>query len=160
MNRFTSPRENNATGTSYTTRSQKAITISLPGPASWHRQRSLSGWDDRQITQWYNQRADCSENRLKECRSDFSGARLPCSGFQANEAYLTLSAIACNLLCLMRLLLPAAWCRKRAITFRHRLYAMTGQIVHHGWQRTLKVQPADLGLLDETLWILQNCRLP
>lgn len=118
------------------------------------------GWDDHEIVRWYNQRADCSENRLKECRSDFSGARLPCSGFRANAVYLMLSAMSYNLLCLMRLLLlPAAWCRKRAITFRHRLYAMAGQIVHHGRQRTLKVRPADLGLLEETLWILQNCRL-
>ena len=52
-----------------------------------------------------------------------SGA-LPGSGFRANAVYLLPSTIACNLPCLMRQLLPAAWYGKRAVTFRHRLYAM------------------------------------
>ena len=91
--------------------------------------------------------------------SDFSGAHLPCSGFRANALYQMLSAMAYNMLCLMRLLLPAKWRRKGAVTFRHRLYAVAGQIVHHTRQRTLKVWPTDLGLLDETLWALRNCRL-
>jgi len=48
-------------------------------------------------------------NRTRELRSDFAGAHLLCSGFRANAVYLVLSAIAYNLLCLMRLSLPSAW---------------------------------------------------
>jgi len=117
------------------------------------------GWSDREIVCWYNRRADSSENRLKELRSDFGGAHLPCSGFRANAVYLALSAIAYNLLCLMRLSLPSAWHGRRAGTFRYRLYAMAGQVVRHARQRTLKVGPARLSLLDEALWRMRTCRL-
>jgi len=117
------------------------------------------GWSDREIVCRYNRRADASENRLKELRSDFGGAHLPCSGFRANAVVLALSAIAYSLLCLMRLSLPPAWHGSRAGTFRHRLYAMAGQVVRHARQWTLKVGPARPGLLEETLWRMRTCRL-
>ncbi|MYB35278.1 MAG: hypothetical protein F4X92_09220 [Gammaproteobacteria bacterium] len=63
-----------------------------------------------------------------------------------------------SLLCLMRLSLPLKWHAKRAGTFRCRLYAMAGKVVRHARQRVLKVSPADLGLLDETLWRMRICR--
>jgi len=72
---------------------------------------------------------------------------------------LALSAIACSLLCLMRLSLPSAWHGTRAGTFRYRLYAMAGQVVCHARQWTLKVGPARPGLLDEALWRMRTCRL-
>ena len=59
----------------------------------------------------------------------------------------------------MRLSLPLKWHAKRAGTFRYRLCAMAGQVVRHARQRVLKVRPADLGLLDETLWRMRTCRL-
>ena len=37
-----------------------------------------AGFSDEQIVWWYNQRADASENRLKELRSDFCAAKLLC----------------------------------------------------------------------------------
>lgn len=117
------------------------------------------GWDDHRIVWRRSQRAEASENRIKELRIDFAGAHLPCSGFRANAVYLALSSIAYNLLCLMRLSLPLKWHAKRAGTFRYRLYAMAGQVVRHARQRVLKVRPADLGLLDETLWRIRTCRL-
>ena len=64
----------------------------------WDRE----GLGDAEIVWWYNQRADSSENRLKELRSDFSGAHLPCSTFRANAVYLYLNVIAYNLLVLLR----------------------------------------------------------
>jgi len=42
-------------------------------------------------------------NRLKEVRSDFCGADLPCGEFNANMVYLLLASIAYNLLVLMRM---------------------------------------------------------
>ena len=84
------------------------------------------GFSDDEIVWWYNQRADASENRIKELRSEFGGAHLPCSGFRANAVYLYLNAIAYNLLALMRMTLPIKWYGKRAGTFRHRLYAIAG----------------------------------
>ena len=39
-----------------------------------------------EVVHWHNQRAEHSENRLKELRSDFAGDRLPCGDFDANAA--------------------------------------------------------------------------
>ena len=47
-----------------------------------------------------------SVNRLKELRSDFAAARLPCGDFDANVAWLMLSSIAYNLFALTRMVLP------------------------------------------------------
>ncbi|MCY4227417.1 MAG: hypothetical protein OXF20_06960 [Gammaproteobacteria bacterium] len=74
--------------------------------------------------------------------------------------YLHLTAIAYNLLCLMRLSLPPEWRARRAGTFRHRLYTMAGQVIRHARQRVLKTVPSSLGLLEEALWRMRTCRLP
>ena len=107
------------------------------------------GFSDDEIVWWHNRRADASENRIKELRSDFGGAHLPCSGFRANAVYLYLNAIACNLLVLMRRTLPLAWYGKRADTFRHRLNAIAGRLVRHGRQWTLKTDAVDLKVLGD-----------
>ena len=36
---------------------------------------------DSQVIHWYNQRAENSENRIKELKLDFGGDPLPCSAF-------------------------------------------------------------------------------
>ena len=43
---------------------------------------------------------------MKELKLDFGGNTLPCSRFKANEVYFLISALSCNLLALMRQLLP------------------------------------------------------
>ncbi len=45
------------------------------------------GLGDSQIIHWYNQRAEDSENRIKELKLDFGGDTLPCSDFNANALY-------------------------------------------------------------------------
>ena len=42
---------------------------------------------DSQAIHWYNQRAEDSENRIKELKLDFGGDTLPCSDFKANALY-------------------------------------------------------------------------
>ena len=117
------------------------------------------GLGNAEIVWWYNQRADSSENRLKELRSDFSGAHLPCSTFRANAVYLYLNVIACNLLVLLRMKLGLEWHGNRAGTFRSRLHDMAGLIVRHSREWVLKVNPVDRKLLDEALWMIRTCRL-
>ena len=114
---------------------------------------------DHEVVQFYNQRADASENRLKELRSDFAGAHLPCSDFDANGAYFKLSAIAYNLWALMRMILPVKWERCRATTVRYRLYASAGQIVRHARQWTLKLNASRRGEIEEAIWSIRNCVL-
>lgn len=36
---------------------------------------------DSELVHWYNQRAEDSENRIKELKLDFGGDTLPCSAF-------------------------------------------------------------------------------
>ena len=56
------------------------------------------GWSCSEVVHWYNQCAESSENRLKELRRNFAGARLRCGQFHANAAYFKLVAMACNLM--------------------------------------------------------------
>ncbi len=118
------------------------------------------GFSCSDVVHWYNQRAECSENRLKELRSDFAGARLPCGQFHANAAYFKLAAIACNLMALLRAMLPAQWGRSRAITVRWRYYAMAGQIVRHARQWTLKVNPECRIRLTQAIGTIRTFQFP
>jgi len=55
---------------------------------------------DSEISHWYNQRAEDSENRLKELTLDFGGDALPCSDFQANALYFLITALSYNVFAL------------------------------------------------------------
>ena len=79
---------------------------------------------------------------------------------RASAGCLCLTVIACSLPVLMRLSLPPEWRTRRAGTFRHRLYAMAGQVVRHARQRVLKAVPSSLGLLGEGPWRMRTCRQP
>ncbi len=70
-----------------------------------------------------------------------------------------MNGIAYNLLVLLRMTLGLKWYGNRAGTFRTRLYDMAGLIVRHSREWVLKVNPVDLQLLDETLWMIRTCRL-
>ncbi len=69
----------------------------------------------------YNQRAEDSENRIKELKLDFGGDTLPCPDFNANALYFLISALSYNLFALMRQLLPEELAYPRAMTLRWRL---------------------------------------
>ena len=69
----------------------------------------------------YNQRAEDSENRIKELKLDFGGDTLPCPDFNANALYFLISALSYNLFALMRQLLPEELAHPRAMTLRWRL---------------------------------------
>ncbi|VAW44511.1 hypothetical protein MNBD_GAMMA04-724, partial [hydrothermal vent metagenome] len=91
-------------------------------------------WSNSQIVHWYNQRAEDSENRIKEFKLDFGGDTLPCSDFEANALYFLISALSYNLFALMRQLLPEALSRHRCTTIRWRLYAMAAKVIKTGRQ--------------------------
>jgi hypothetical protein len=118
-----------------------------------------AGLTDQEIVHFYNQRGDASENRIKELRSDFAAAKLPCGDFGANAVYFLLCAIAYNLLALMRMILPAKWKSCRAPTFRHRLYARAGMIVTSGRQWKLKMRAGWKSEFDEVIWSIRSCVL-
>lgn len=57
---------------------------------------------DSDIVHWYNQRAEDSENRIKELKLDLGGDTLPCSDFKANALYFLITALSYNVFALMR----------------------------------------------------------
>ena len=111
---------------------------------------------DSQIIHWYNQRAEASENRIKELKLDFGGNNLPCHQFQANAVYLALCALAYNLLALLRESLPSPFQSCRAKTIRLRLYALAGKLVRHGRKVCLKLRSDHQQLLSKALACLQQ----
>lgn len=106
---------------------------------------------DHGIVHWYNLRGETSENKIKQFRSDFAGARLPCSDFGANAVWVMVNALAYNLLCLLRMMLPKEWMTSRAPTIRYHIYAAGGHVVRHARRLTIKVSQSNWTVLDRAL---------
>ena len=53
---------------------------------------------DSQLIHGYNQRAEDSENRIKELKLDVGGDTWPCSDFNANARYFLITALSYNVL--------------------------------------------------------------
>lgn len=114
---------------------------------------------DSEIIHWYNQRAEHSENRIKELKADFAGAALPCGEFKANELYFALCGLAYNLFVLMKAFLPPQWMSARVTTVRWRLYAFAAKIVRHGRVWWIKLPPIHRHVLDQALLSLRRLAL-
>ena len=109
---------------------------------------NIQSLDDLRIIQEYNQRGECSENRIKELKLDFAGGRLPCSDFGANALYVCLCALAYNVFALLRAGLPPEFRFVRVMTLRVRLFGLAAKIVQHGRQWTLKLHNRHYQLLN------------
>ena len=103
-----------------------------------------------EIIQWYNQRGDCSENRIKELKIGFGMERMPCGQYKANAVFFRIGVIAYNL---YRLFVMKALDKNRhgrqVQTVRWRLYANAGKIVFHGGEVFLKVRRSVRQLFQE-----------
>jgi hypothetical protein len=93
------------------------------------------------VVWWYNQRGDCSENRIKELKIGFGMERMPCGQFKANAVFFRIGVLAYNIYRLFILnTLDKSWHRHQVQTVRWRLYQVAGKIVSHGGQIFLKVR--------------------
>ncbi len=93
------------------------------------------------VVGWYNQRGDCSENRIKELKIGFGMERMPCGQFEANAVFFRIGVMAYNIYRLFILkTLNKSWHRHQVQTVRWRLYQIAGKIVLHGGQVFLKVR--------------------
>lgn len=103
-----------------------------------------------QVIQWYNQRGDCSENRIKELKIGFGMERMPCGQFAANAMFFRIGVLAYNVGRLFVLkTLGVSWHRHQVQTLRWRLYETAGKIVFHGRSLWLKVRRQVRGLFAE-----------
>ena len=95
------------------------------------------------VVAWYNQRGECSENRIKELKIGFGMERMPCGQLEANAVFFRIGTLAYNLFRLfISKTLSASWHRHQVQTVRWRLYQIAGKIVFHGGQVFLKVRRA------------------
>ena len=93
-----------------------------------------------QTLDWYHQRGEHSENRIKELKVDFGMERMPCGQFQANALFFAIGVLAYNLFKLfVRTVLPQSWRTLRAGSLRYAFYAVAGKVVRTGGQLLLRV---------------------
>lgn len=94
-----------------------------------------------EVVSWYNQRGECSENRIKELKLGLGMERMPCGDFSGNAAFFRIGVLAYNLFVLFQLAaLPAEWSRFQLGTVRWKLYQVAGKVVDHGNRVWLKVR--------------------
>jgi len=110
-----------------------------------------SNLSDSELIHWYNQRAEDSENRIKELKLDFGADVLPCSDFKANALYFTICTLSFNLYALMRMLLPEQLSHHRVTTMRMKLYAMAAKVTKTGREIFVKLQSKNQQLLELVL---------
>ena len=80
------------------------------------------------------------ENGIKELKSGFSLAMMPCSVYHANRAWFSLGSIAHNLFVAVKVLfLPARWAKHTIKTIRYRLIHIGGVLIRHGRCRVVKI---------------------
>jgi hypothetical protein len=97
--------------------------------------------DVEQVVRWYNQRGQCSENRIKELKIGFGMERMPCGQFEANAVFFRIGILAYNIGRLFVLkTLDKSWHSHQVQTLRWKLFATAGKVVFHGRDIWLKVR--------------------
>lgn len=89
---------------------------------------------------WYHQRGEHSENRIKELKLDFAMDRMPCGQFAANALYFSIGVLAYNLYKIFAgAVMPESWATRRAVSLRYAFYAVAGKVVRTGGQLLLRI---------------------
>jgi hypothetical protein len=97
--------------------------------------------EQEEVLSWYNQRSECSENRIKDLKIGFGMERMPCGQTEANAAFFRIGTLAYNMFRLFILkTLDSNWHRHQVQTVRWRLYQIAGKIVYHANSLFLKVR--------------------
>ncbi len=103
-----------------------------------------------EVVKWYNQRGECSENRIKELKIGFGMERMPCGQFGANAVFFRIGVLAYNIGRLFALFtMDESWHRHQVQTLRWKFYGTAGKIVFHGRAVYLKVSRNLQGLFSK-----------
>jgi hypothetical protein len=93
-----------------------------------------------QTLDWYHQRGEHSENRIKELKLDFGMERMPCGQFRANALFFAVGVLAYNLYKIFAAkALEGPLRGRRAPAVRYHVYAVAGKVVRTGGQLLLRV---------------------
>ena len=99
---------------------------------------------------WYHQRGECSENRIKELKIGFGMERMPCGQTAANAMFFRIGAMAYNICRLFVLkTLAVGWHKHQVHSLRWRLFQTPGKVVDHANRVYLKVRRGLSRLFDE-----------
>ncbi|RPI58853.1 MAG: IS1380 family transposase, partial [Planctomycetaceae bacterium] len=102
------------------------------------------------VVGWYNQRGQCSENRIKELKIGFGMERMPCGQFEANALFFRIGVLAYNVGRLfVQKTLDSTFQHHQVQTLRWKLYATAGKIVFRGRSIFLKVRRHLRGLFEQ-----------
>jgi hypothetical protein len=104
-----------------------------------------------EIIKLHRQRAETSENKIKELKNGFNMSYLPSSNLDANAFYFYIGTLAYNLFLLFKQILDTNLQRHTVKTIRYKLYNIAGKVVSHARETILKVN-------DEFIEILQKIR--
>jgi hypothetical protein len=92
------------------------------------------------VLDWYNQRCDCSENRIKDLKIGFGMERMPCGQLKANAVFFRIGVIAYNLYKLFVMkVLDKEWRKFQVQSVRWKLYQTAGKVVFHAGRVYLKI---------------------
>jgi hypothetical protein len=112
------------------------------------------------VIDWYYQRGECSENRIKELKIGFGMERMPCGQTVANAVFFRIGAMAYNICRLFVLkTLAVGWHKHQVQTLRWRLFQAAGKVVDHANRVYLKVGRSLYALFDEIrlrIWEFAN----
>jgi len=99
------------------------------------------------VKDWYCQRGETSENRIKELKIGLGMEYLPCDHEKANAIFFRLGVIAYNISLMFKLdVLPDSWQRYQIRTVRWRLFQIAGKVINSGRYVRLKIREAHLAL--------------
>ena len=104
-----------------------------------------------EIVKLHRQRAETSENKIKELKNGFNMSYLPSSNFDANAFYFYIGTVAYNLFLLYKQILDKNLQKHTIKTIRYKLYNIAGKVISHARKTILKVN-------DEFIEILQKIR--
>jgi len=112
------------------------------------------------VMDWYHQRGECSENRIKELKIGFGMERMPCGQTVANAVFFRIGSVAYNIYRLFVLkTLDVSWHKHQVQTLRWRLFQTAGKVVDHANRVYLKVRRGLYALFEKIrlrIWEFAN----
>lgn len=108
------------------------------------------------VMNWYNQRGETSENRIKELKLGFGLKYMPSGSKNANALYFYIGCLAYNLSMILKAhLLPPECSKQQISTIRWRFYQVAGKLIKRGRKYYLKLHKQHLDLFKS---IGERCR--
>ncbi len=132
---------------------QQNFLQATDGPYFYHAIASNAEMNQSpaEIKDWYCQRGETSENRIKELKLGLGMDYLPCDHEKANAVFFRLGVIAYNLSLMFKMdVLPESWQHYQIKTIRWRLFQIAGKVTASSRYITLKIREAHLKLFAST----------